>query len=114
LAEVQGGTFVSPGVKVIIEGDKLAAALSGDTGALATNILKLCTQIEGRAKGLCPVDTGRLRSSITSGLIEDGDTIAGVVGTDVEYAPYVELGTIRMDARPFLVPAAYAILGSGV
>lgn len=103
--------FASPRVKVIIEGDKLTEALGGETGALATNVLKLCTQIEARAKQLCPVDTGRLRSSITSGLLDGEDTITGVVGTDVEYAPYVELGTIRMEARPFLVPAAYAILG---
>ncbi len=28
------------------------------------------------------------------------------IGTNVEYAPYVELGTSRMAARPFLRPAA--------
>lgn len=27
------------------------------------------------------------------------------VGTNVEYAPYLELGTVKMDARPFLRPA---------
>ena len=27
------------------------------------------------------------------------------VGTNVEYAPYQELGTVKMDARPFLRPA---------
>jgi HK97 gp10 family phage protein len=29
-----------------------------------------------------------------------------VVGTNVEYAPYVELGTHRQKAQPYLRPAA--------
>ena len=29
----------------------------------------------------------------------------GKVGTDVTYAPYVEFGTIKMPAQPFLFPA---------
>lgn len=57
---------------------------------------------EGHAKELCPVDTGRLRNSITH-VTEDE---AVYIGTNVEYAPYIELGTSRMKARPFLRPAA--------
>lgn len=44
---------------------------------------------EGYAKGACPADTGRLRASI--GHAVEGDTV--YVGTNVEYAPYVEFGT---------------------
>ena len=44
------------------------------------------------------VDTGRLRGSISH--THDDDT--AYIGTNVEYAPYVELGTSRMEARPFL------------
>lgn len=50
------------------------------------------------------VDTGRLRNSITHAV--DADEKAAYIGTNVEYAPYVELGTIKMQARPFLKPAA--------
>lgn len=57
---------------------------------------------EGYAKDECPVDTGRLRNSITHAV--EGDAV--YIGTNVEYAPYVELGTSRMKARPFLGPAA--------
>ena len=46
--------------------------------------------VEGDAKRLCPVDTGRLRSSIHTRK-EDWNKV--IVGTDVEYAPYVEYGT---------------------
>ena len=56
---------------------------------------------EKYAKALCPVGTsestgkkgyrgGTLRNSITHG-IENGDT--AYIGSNVEYAPYVELGT---------------------
>ena len=57
---------------------------------------------EGHAKAECPVDTGRLRNSISHARDDD----AAYIGTNVEYAPYVELGTSRMKARPFLRPAA--------
>lgn len=43
---------------------------------------------EGYAKKLTPVDTGRLRNSITH--VSDED--AAYIGTNVEYAPYIELG----------------------
>lgn len=58
------------------------------------------------APGEAPaVDTGRLRASITHRIEHDGDESAAYVGTNVEYAPYLEFGTIRMAPRPFMVPA---------
>lgn len=36
---------------------------------------------------------------------DDAGEITVYVGTNVQYAPYQELGTIKMDARPFLRPA---------
>lgn len=56
---------------------------------------------EKYAKQDCPVDTGRLRSSIT----HETDKNTAYIGTNVEYAPYVERGTSRMRAQPFLEPA---------
>ncbi len=44
---------------------------------------------EGYAKKDTPVDTGRLRNSISHAT----DDEAAYIGTNVEYAPYVELGT---------------------
>ena len=58
---------------------------------------------EGYAKKLAPVDTGNLRNSITHE-VDDGEP-AVYIGTNVEYAPYQELGTINMTANPFLKPA---------
>jgi HK97 gp10 family phage protein len=45
------------------------------------------------AKGLVPVDTGRLRASITPAVETQGDTVTGIVGSNVVYAPFVEMGT---------------------
>lgn len=48
------------------------------------------------------VDTGRLRASV-SHVAEDK---SAVVGTNVEYAPYIEYGTSRMRPRQYIRPAA--------
>ena len=88
-------------------------------------------QAESAAKKLCPVDTGLLRNSITYALAgqaantteyqDDAREQTGFysgqaqadrgglrhvyIGTNVEYAPYQELGTVKMIAQPFLGPA---------
>ena len=46
---------------------------------------------EGYAKKLCPVDTGNLRNSITHTV--DEEEPAAYIGSNVEYASYVCLGT---------------------
>lgn len=50
-------------------------------------------KIEAEAKRLAPVDTGRLRSSITTVMDDSGRGVKVRVGTNVEYAPYIEFGT---------------------
>lgn len=45
--------------------------------------------VSNEARINCPVDTGRLRSSITFQVNDDFAT----VGTNVDYAPYVHYGT---------------------
>lgn len=44
------------------------------------------------------IDTGNLRNSISH--VTDGTT--AYIGTNVDYAPYVEVGTSKMTERPFL------------
>lgn len=77
--------------------------------------LEICGgKAETYAKELAPVGTpestgipgyhgGTLRNSITH---EQWDEKTEVIGSTVKYAPYVELGTYKMNARPFLRPAA--------
>lgn len=67
--------------------------------------LEECGQAAERfAKAKCPVDTGRLRNSITHAI--DMGEEAVYIGTNVEYAPYVELGTHGREGVGFLRHAA--------
>ena len=78
--------------------------ISEDIKAALLRGLETCGLVaEGYAKKLAPVDTGNLRNSITHD-VDDGEPSA-YIGTNVEYAPYQELGTINMEAHPFLKPA---------
>lgn len=58
---------------------------------------------ESYAKKACPVDTGRLRNSITHAQYDENTE---VIGSNVSYAAFVELGTSKMAAKPYLRPAA--------
>lgn len=52
---------------------------------------RMGSECESIAKDLCPVDTGGLRNSI--GHKVDTSKLKAYIGTNKEYAPYVELGT---------------------
>jgi len=57
--------------------------------------------VKALAKQLVPVRTGHLRSSIYSKISE----WVAEIGAEATYALFVELGTRRMQARPYLYPA---------
>ena len=58
--------------------------------------------VEADATLRAPVDTGNLRSSITHRVVSDEEA---KIGTNVDYAPYLEYGTHKMAAQPYLRPA---------
>ena len=66
---------------------------------LEQKMKEACVLVQDSAKQRCPVDTGRLQGSLTYQVQKDGNEVEGLVGTNVEYAPYVEA------AKPFLKPA---------
>ena len=82
--------------------DNSAEILKAFEQATARGLEKIGLTAEGYAKAKAPVDTGRLRNSITHEV--DGNDV--YIGSNVEYAPYVELGTSKQKAQPFLKPAA--------
>ncbi len=69
---------------------------------LGKAVLELTLIIEAKAKELCPVDTGLLRSSIMPVVASWAEAY---VGTNTHYAPYVEFGTRHSPAQPYLEPA---------
>ena len=78
--------------------DILSALEKGKRNALTA----IGATAETYAKKATPVDTGRLRNSISHSV--DGE--AAYIGSNVEYAPYVELGTSRAKAHHMLQKAA--------
>ena len=88
-------------------------AVKAVTEAMA-RALEICGgKAETYAKQLAPVGTpestgipgykgGTLRNSITH---EQEDEKTEIIASAVKYSPYVELGTYKMRARPFLRPA---------
>lgn len=71
--------------------DNSKEVLSAMQEAAARALEKCGLTAEGYAKKLCPVDTGNLRNSISHKV--DEEEPAAYIGTNTEYAAYVELGT---------------------
>ena len=84
-------------------------AISAQIRPLVADEVKRATfDIEARAKAKAPVRTGTLRRSIASVFSNGG--LTGKVGPSVFYGRFIEFGTRRMGARPFMRPAAEAVL----
>lgn len=99
--------------RVNVVEDNTAAIKSKIARAIKDGLGRIGMKAEGYAKDLCPVGTpestgipgyigGTLRNSITH--ITIGDSV--MIGSNVEYAPYVEYGTSKQRAQPYLRPAA--------
>ena len=73
---------------VEIRADNTQAVEDAINKAIARALEKVGLVAEGYAKAGCPVDTGRLRNSITH--VTDPDSGKAYIGTNVEYAKYVE------------------------
>jgi len=63
-------------------------------------------QIFSLSQSLCPVDTGTLLASGS----HNHTFLMSQVGYNTEYAGYVEFGTSRMAAQPYLTPAVEAFI----
>lgn len=93
-----------------LDPDELAERLSDLESAITSELESAAddigVRIQSSAAMGAPVDEGRLRSSIERVVEKAGEYIVSVVvGSNVEYAPFQEFGTIFMSAQPFLRPA---------
>lgn len=94
---------------------KIKEALKKYPKAAKQGVKLSCITVEKKAKYYVPVDTGRLKSSITYEVIDGLFDIVGTVGTNVEYAAPVELGHVMktkdgekyIPSQPYLLPALY-------
>ena len=85
----------------------LAAAAGRTRQAASTALRKTGLDIVRGAQQCAPVDTGALRASIGMDTL---DALAVAVGPTVHYAPYLEYGTYKMAARPYMGPAGDAAI----
>lgn len=96
------------GVQVRVVSNRLPAMPALIRAAVADEVKRATLDVEARAKAKAPVRTGTLRRSIHS-VFENGGQ-RGLVGPSVLYGKFVEFGTRRMGARPYMRPAAEAVL----
>lgn len=86
--------------------NKYLKKISDKTPEVTESIVKQAAyKVESNAKRNCPVDTGRLRGSIATKL----EGLEAEVGTNVEYATFIEYGTVKQAAQPFMTPARQSV-----
>lgn len=98
----------STGVTIRVVSNRLPQISAQIRPALVTEVQRATFDVEAKAKERVPVKTGTLRRSIHSVFSNGG--LTGIVGPSVLYGKFVEFGTRRMAARPYMRPAAEAVL----
>lgn len=71
--------------------------------AIAAALEAAGAEMEATARQIVPVDTGFLQSTIYHKV--DPNDLSLELGATADYAAYVEMGTRRMAAEPYLRPA---------
>lgn len=97
--------------------DRMAARIADGLERAARRMAaEIAAAVMTEAKLNAPVDTGRLRDSLTPGtadnvetVLDEGGAIAFEVGTNVEYAIPVEYGTPKRAATPYMGPALESV-----
>ena len=87
---------------IVIHYDQVAALKTH----IDTKIERIVIAATADAQRYAPVATGVLRSSIS--YVRKGPGSYSIIAT-APYAVYVELGTSRMAAQPYLRPALYQV-----
>jgi HK97 gp10 family phage protein len=69
-------------------------------------MLSVGERVKAAAAAMAPVQTGTLKSSIQYDLSEThGGDLMVIIGSNLRYAGFVEYGTSKMAAQPYLRPA---------
>lgn len=94
-------------VRLVVKSDRIGEIISRYPQAVADIIGKTTFDCQEAAQAMVPVDTGALYNSIQA----EVEGFRGVVSTDKEYAWFVEDGTWKMAAQPYMRPAALTVHG---
>lgn len=93
--------------EIVFDPQALAELIGSPDGGVARDLTVRAVKVESRAKRRVPVDTGRLRSSVRHMVGEDREGLFADIGSDVEYAAYVEF------SQPWLRPAVWDVTNPG-
>lgn len=93
-------------IKLVVESNKLTGLPAAVRRRLSLAVRKVAADVQARAQQVVPVDTGATKNSIRAKAVDEL-TSEVVVGT--HYAAYLEFGTHKMPARPYLRPAVEAV-----
>lgn len=94
-------TELSTTIKGLDEFNKKVEQIQRDISGspMAAAMGKATLIVTGAARKAAPVDRGPLRASIVPNVAVRDNVVRGIVGSNLTYAPYQELGT-----RPFTPP----------
>jgi HK97 gp10 family phage protein len=87
------GTSASVTINTRQYENALRRALGRQSDDVRRAVVQTGVDVQNEARRRCPVDTGRLRSSIVHRVESDARSTAVTVGTNVKYAEAVENGT---------------------
>lgn len=111
-----GKSFNYSGRNVKIAGDNFQLNWNGPEmiqevlEALSQALSALSVEALERMRQIVPVDTGDLRESCFVDIDITGTRLQLIIGAGMPYAIYVELGTFKTPAQPFLRPTFDFIL----
>ena len=92
--------------------DSLMAKLNAMGGNVLDALEKATKQTalaaQADARDNAPVDTGNLKQSISTEHERSAEAATSTVYTNVEYGLYQEMGTVKMAAHPYMMPALNA------
>jgi HK97 gp10 family phage protein len=72
--------------------------------------VEIANDAETIAKTIVPVDTGELKGSISTKVVKNKNDVTIKLQAEADHAKYVEFGTVKMNAQPFLLPSLKAAL----
>jgi HK97 gp10 family phage protein len=117
-------------MSVTVNTTRLNNIIRNVDGDMADVVATIAFAVERVAKTMAPVETGALKASIYAKLKKGGhqptqfdgvvyvdlpepeSELEAIVGPTVEYGIYLELGTSRQSAQPYLTPAVEQITNS--
>ncbi len=87
---------------------KLDAMGGNVLDALDKAVRETALAAQADARDNAPVDTGALKGSISTEFDRNAESSTGTVYTNIEYGLYQEMGTVKMAAHPYMMPALNA------